>query len=109
MITVKRKKLSFGKVNLKRYLGLPYSYNSASIPWWGSWMDHSKLAHVYRAGDGVQEDYVVLIAEPYQIHLEDLKQIQSLCEQYQLECTITSQADHNEGCVRIEVYRRYWK
>jgi hypothetical protein len=69
MITVKSKKISFGKVNLKRYLGLPYSIISV----YSLVRDLDgplQLEHVYRTGDGIQEDYVVLISEPYGIHLE---------------------------------------
>ena len=105
---VTKTKLSFGRNNLKKHLGLPFDYLLGRVDWWGDWMDHYKLERVRREGDGIHEDYVMLVSEPYSISLDGLKQLVTLCEKYGLYTHIAGGAEHNSGCCRIEIFRKYW-
>ena len=105
----KRTQIRFGPTNLKRHLGLPFSYLE-DAPWWGRWMDHYKLVRV-RWMDSEPyaiKDYVMLVSEPYAIDNDGMQQVVDLCKKYGLLAHISGNAEHNSGCCRIEIYRKYW-
>jgi hypothetical protein len=103
---MKHPRFAFGDYNLKRYFGV----TEEELRKCGWWLDHyfienRVLDNIFagRAGDPKSESEVVLISEPYTVDMDTVEELLRLCQEHALEVYFMGRAEHNSGCLRIEI------